>query len=104
MEKKYTVEFEDKELLRKLEAVFSDMASKEYLINSVFETHRYDTDGGVVESKPFQAFLKQFTEIKYEYNMLMDEVQDKYVPEDAQLRGCTWEVKFDEEQVEITLA
>lgn len=104
MEKKILVEFEDKDFLRKLEAVFSDMSSKEYLINSVFETHRFDTDGGVIDSKPFQAFLKQFAEVKYEFNMLMEEVKNRYVPKDAQDRGCTWEVKFEEEQVEITLA
>lgn len=85
------METEDRDYL---ERHYVDYAAKQDLLNSIFELHKFDEDDTVISSVPFQSYHKKFAESKLAYDLVMKEIQEKYIPKELQDKGCRWEVDF----------
>lgn len=100
MEKKI-VKVDAKEI-EYLEALYCEYNAKKDIIDSIFELHQFDESDGILKSKPFKAYEKEFAEVKVKYDTVMKEVQGKFVPVEYQEHGCRWEVDFEANEIVVT--
>lgn len=96
------IQVTDKGMLELLEALYYDYRAKQDIINSVFDIHKFDLDGSVIDGAPFKAYEKAFSEAKIKYDEMMETVQNTYIPEETRNAGCRWEVNFDESKIIVT--
>ena len=68
-----------------VQAAFEDYQAKQDLITMIFELHKHDEDGSVVESAPFKSYEKQFMEAKIKYDTMMSTIQKTYIPKEYQM-------------------
>lgn len=85
-----------------LESAFVDYKSKQDIINFVFENHKFDDDDTVVHGKPFKAYEHQFAEAKFKCELVMNEIQEKYLPEDLRKENYRWEADFITKELVVT--
>lgn len=102
MERKVTEINAEKGIIETLEALYYDYRTKQDIINSVFDIHKFDDDSLIVESPAFKAYEKAFAAAKVKYDNVMQKVQDTYIPKELQEAGCKWEVNFDECKIVVT--
>lgn len=88
--------------LEYLEARYHEYRAKQDIINSIMEIHVFDDDATIINSEPFKAYEKAFAEAKYMYDHTMEEIQNKYIPEEVRNAGCKWEAKFNEAKIVVT--
>lgn len=91
----------DKSIVEMLQAYYEDYRAKQDLLTMIFELHKHDEDGSVVESAPFKSYEKQFMEAKIKYDTMMSTIQKTYIPKEYQKDIYRFEVNFDESVVEI---
>ena len=48
------------EAIEIVQALYEDYRAKQDLLTMIFELHKNDTDGSVIDSKPFETYEKKF--------------------------------------------
>lgn len=91
----------DKKVIDMLQACYEDYRAKQDIITMIFELHKYDTDASVVESAPFKHYEKQFMESKIKYDTTMEEIRQKYIPEELKIIDYRYDVDFDKCTINI---
>lgn len=92
----------EREVLEYLEALYTEYRAKQDIINSVFELRKFDEDAVVIGSTPFKVYEKEFGAAKIKYDKAMDEIRDKYIPQELQEAGCRFEVDFENDVIKVT--
>ena len=82
------------ELVDYIQRIGRDVDSRVYLIDRLFDMHKYDEDTQVFDSVPFQKYTKEFEELKTEYDLAVKELGNKLIPIVAEKTGIK-EPKFD---------
>lgn len=102
MEKKETRIKVAEEEMNYLESVFVDYKSKQDIINFIFENHKFDDDDSVIHGKPFKTYERQFAEAKFKCELVMGEIQDKYIPDSLKKENYKWEADFTNKELIVT--
>lgn len=92
----------DPEIMEKLEALYYTYRSKQDIITSIIDLHQFDEDSGIISSKPFLAYEKQFEEAKVQYDYMMDLITKQYIPEEYKTARYHWEADFENHQLIIS--
>lgn len=77
-----------------LERCQYELNARESVIDRLFEKHKNDADGSIVESAPFKHFMTELATTKAEYEMLMDRVSKELVPEYLRDHTIQWTLDF----------
>lgn len=91
----------EKEIVDYVQAAFEDYKAKQDLITMMFELHKFDEDDSIIESVPFKAYEKKFMKAKVQYDTIMKEIQEKYIPQEYRKDGNRFEIDFEEENIKI---
>ena len=91
----------EKDVINYLQSVYEDYRAKQDLITMIFEIHKNDEDDSIIDSKPFISYEKKFMKIKIEYDAIMKELQEKYIPEEYKKGNYRFEVNFEDGVLEI---
>lgn len=90
-----------KDIIDYLQSVYEDYKAKQDLITMIFEIHKNDEDDTIIDSKPFSSYEKKFMKIKIEYDTIMKELQENYIPEKYKKGNYRFEVNFGDGVLEI---
>lgn len=89
------------EAIEMVQALYEDYRAKQDLLTMIFELHKNDTDGSVIDSKPFETYEKKFMKTKIKYDTAMKELQENYIPDQYKKGEYTFEVNFEEDTLDI---
>lgn len=91
----------EEETLNYIQALFEDYNAKRDLITMMFELHKFDDDYSIITSTPFKAYEKEFAKSKIMYDTAMQEIQERLIPDEFKSEKYNFEVKFDEQEIQI---
>ena len=89
------------EVIEMIQALYEDYRAKQDLLTMIFELHKTDEDGAVIDSKPFETYEKKSMKAKIKYDTAMKTLQENYVPEDYRKSNYRFEVNFEDNTVDI---
>lgn len=89
-------------ILDYVQAAYEDYNAKRDLLTMLFELHKFDEDGSIIESIPFKNYEKEFMKAKIKYDTAMKEIQKNYIPAQYQKENLRFEVNFEEGLIEIS--
>lgn len=97
------------DMVRELQVLGAEVDARAYVIDSMFENHKTDTDNSVFTSVPFQAYQKELIEYRRAYDKEVEKLGEKLIPMVQEYLGIDeidfdWRVEdFSKLEVEITV-
>lgn len=97
------------DMVRELQVLGAEVDARAYVIDSMFENHKTDTDNSVFTSVPFQAYQKELIEYRRAYDKEVERLGEKLIPMVQEYLGIDeidfdWRVEdFSKLEVEITV-
>ena len=85
-----------------IQRAYMEYRSKQDIIASVFDIHKYDTDAAILESVPFKHYEKEFEKAKLVYDTALSESEKNYIEEEIRNKGAFFVVDFDECVLKVT--
>ena len=71
------------DMVRELQVLGAEVDARAYVIDSMFENHKTDTDNSVFTSVPFQAYQKELIEYRRAYDKEVERLGEKLIPSRA---------------------
>lgn len=97
------------DMVRELQVLGAEVDARAYVIDSMFENHKTDTDNSVFTSVPFQAYQKELIEYRRAYDKEVERLGEKLIPMVQEYLGIDeidfdWRIEdFSKLEVEITV-
>ena len=97
------------DMVRELQVLGAEVDARAYVIDSMFENHKTDTDNSIFTSVPFQAYQKELIEYRRAYDKEVERLGEKLIPMVQEYLGIDeidfdWRVEdFSKLEVEITV-
>ena len=108
MEKNFKLQLTE-DMVRELQVLGAEVDARAYIIDSMFENHKTDTDDSMFTSVPFRAYQKELIDYRRKYDKEVEALGMKLIPMVQEHLGednidFDWEIKdFSDLEVEITI-
>ena len=106
MEKIFKLQLTE-DMVRELQVLGAEVDARAYIIDSMFENHKTDTDDSMFTSVPFRAYQKELIDYRRKYDKEVEALGMKLIPMVQEHLGednidFDWEIKdFSDLEVEI---
>lgn len=76
---------------------------KEKVVTGLIEDHRFDDDTSFIDSDIFQAYEKKMAEALFEFELLQNELEKKYIPKECVGKQYKWHLDYASCEVTFTV-
>ena len=104
--KEATVKYIDvnDEIVTEVERLHYSYENYKDVVQSCLDLHKLDPDASFLESPIFKGYQDQMSEACAAYNVAKAEIEKTFVPKEYRDNGCTWNLNFTTNQLEIKAA
>ena len=78
MEKNFKLKLTE-EMVKDVQALGAEVDARVYVIDSMFDSHKNDTDNSIFTSVPFRSYQQELIEYRRKYDNAVRELGDKYI-------------------------
>ena len=78
MEKNFKLKLTE-EMVKDVQTLGAEVDARVYVIDSMFDTHKTDTDNSIFASVPFNMYQRELVLYKQKYDQAVKELGDKYI-------------------------
>ena len=103
MAKEITVKLDEK-VVAEIQALDSDVQTKQAVIASFLDMHAGDTSAAIVESPILAAYQKQLTEAKIAFEQAKDRVINDKIDAETQKNVTTWAINYSKCELTYVVA
>ena len=78
MEKNFKLKLTE-DMVKEVQALGAEVDTRTYVINSIFDTHKTDTDNSIFTSVPFRMYQKELYEYRQQYDAAVKKLGDEHI-------------------------
>lgn len=78
MEKNFKLKLTE-DMVKEVQALGAEVDTRSYVINSIFDTHKTDTDNSIFTSVPFKLYQKELFEYRQQYDNAVKKLGDEHI-------------------------
>lgn len=78
MEKNFKLKLTE-EMVKDVQTLGAEVDARVYVIDSMFDAHKTDTDNSIFASVPFNMYQRELVLYKQKYDQAVKELGDKYI-------------------------
>ena len=78
MEKSFVLKLTE-DMVKEVQTLGTEVDTRAYVIDSMFDSHKADTDNAIFTSVPFQMYQKELFEYRQQYNAAVDKLAEEHI-------------------------
>lgn len=78
MEKSFVLKLTE-EMVKEVQALGAEVDARAYVIDSMFDSHKSDTDNSIFTSVPFRMYQKELYEYRQQYDAAVKKLGDDHI-------------------------